>query len=253
MGGSLVRGVEENGGISRENKSRLLELRFAHELHNAGIAPAYEIQGEGQSNLDFGFNSAGRDWRVELMRLEETAAARAATTAHADEDGIVWSQRILTTNAEDPTRSEEGETIKAVQRICQKCEKDGLPYKFPRPNGALHALLIDFRTFLHGGDEYDRIHVGLGGAWLPDAFLRRYWAGRLIAGVFDLNNPMRGAPHARERVHFLGFVRERFYQPGEFASVTQFIANPHLFANAQQVREALATWPLQPTRTLNAG
>jgi hypothetical protein len=38
----------------------------------------------------------------------------------------------------------------AVQRICQKLEKDGKPHKFPALSGKTHVLLVDFRTFKNG-------------------------------------------------------------------------------------------------------
>jgi hypothetical protein len=118
---------------------------------------------------------------------------------------------------------------KAVERICQKCERGGRPHKFPVPGNAYHALLVDFRTFLNGGDKFDRIHVGLGGEFVPGEFHRRYWNGRLISGVFSSRTGIRGAEIIRERVHFLGFVREREYGVGAFGPAIQFIGNPNLF------------------------
>jgi hypothetical protein len=185
------------------------------------------------------------------MRLEETEAARSATVIGRIEDGFRWISRILTTNAADRRQSEEGETLKAVQRMCQKCERDGRANKFPLPDEAYQALLVDFRTFLNGGDEFDRIHVGLGGHSVPADFHRRYWEGRLITGAFDPRTTLAGAAFIRERVHFVGFVNERAYGPGDFGPAVQFIVNPRLFGTPEQARAALATWPLQPYRLLN--
>jgi hypothetical protein len=185
------------------------------------------------------------------MRLEETDAARNATGSRTDEDGIHWSGRILRTDADDTRQSEEGETLKAVQRICQKCEKGGHPHKFPVPGSSYHVLLVDFRTFLHGGDIQDRIHVGLGGEFLDNELLRRRWNGELISGAYSPRTNVRGAREFRERVHFLGFVQERTYELGDFGTATQFIANPHLFRNAAEVNAAMADWPLQPVHILN--
>jgi hypothetical protein len=249
----LLAAIDDNGGLIRANKSLLFELRFAAALRNAGLAPQYEVAGEGQSTLDFAFRSGNSDWLVELMRLEETDAARNATGAGTDEDGILWSGRILRTNADDSRQSEEGETLKAVQRICQKCERGGRSHKFPPPGSAYHVLLVDFRTFLHGGDIHDRIHVGLGGEFLENELLRRRWNGELISGAYSPRTNVRGAREFRERVHFLGFVQERTHRAGEFAAVTQFIANPHLFRDAAEVNAAMADWPLQPVHILNGG
>ena len=247
----LIANIGEKGGLTRTNKARFFELRFGYALHRAGIVPSYEIPGEGESTLDFGFNFANQMWAVEVMRLEETEAVRRATHYWID-DGIQWVRRLLSTSATDKRGSEEGETLKAVQRICQKCERDGHPHKFPVPAGAFHVILVDFRTFLNGGDRYDRIHVGLGGEYLTNEFHQRFWEGVLISGVFSSRTAVRGAVEARQRLHFIGFVKEEQYEPGAFGSAIQFIANPHLFANAEDVQAAIATWPLKPTTVLNA-
>ena len=63
---------------------------------------------------------------------------------------------------------------------------------------------------------------------------------------------MRGAAQMRERVHFLGFVSEEAYAPGEIPKVSHFIANPNLFRNDSEATEAFAAWPLQRSQ-LSAG
>src|SRR6266478_8790293 len=76
----LIDDINATGGLTGENKTKLFELRFGYSLHKAGIVPRYETPGEGQSTLDYGFTSGGRDFLVAMMRLEETDAVRAATT-----------------------------------------------------------------------------------------------------------------------------------------------------------------------------
>ena len=69
-------------------------------------------------------------------------------------------------------------TIQEMRALAQRLrafESGGKPHKFPVPGAATHVLLVDFRTFLNGGDEYDRVHVGLGGEFLPSEVHRRYW------------------------------------------------------------------------------
>jgi hypothetical protein len=243
----LLTDIERGGGLTRANKTRFFELRFGYTLHQAGIDLRYEAPGENQSTLDFGFTCAGRNWLVELMRLEETQA----THNHLDEDGVQWASLHLSTDAENPKHSIEGEALKAVERICQKCEHDGRSHKFPVPDDAYHVILVDIRTFLDGIDAQDLIHVALGGEHANKEMPRLRWKGKLISGVFDKETPVRGAREACERVHFLGFVRETEFEDGAFAASTQFIANPHLFEATQDVRAAIATWPLQPTKVLN--
>ena len=136
--------------------------------------------------------------------------------------------------------------MKAVERICQKCERKGRPVKFPLPNGTYHALLVDFRNFHGGADEDDCIHVALGGKYVKNEVCRFRWKGKLISGVFDPQTESHGAEQARQRVHFIGFVSEKTYDLGEFGSVTRFVPNPQLFVDADAERTAFATWPLQP-------
>jgi hypothetical protein len=250
-GQPLLRVIRDSGGLCWTNKTLFFELRFGYALHQAGIAPLYETTGEGGSTVDFGFTADGQDWLVELMRLEETDAVRRATHSGPDQDGVTWSAQVLSTNANDPTQSSEGETLKAVQRICQKCERHGRSHKFPQPAAAYHVILIDCRTFLHGSDAYDRLHVGLGGEYLPPPY-QQYWAERLISGVFSPHTPVRGAVQARERVHFLGFVNEQAYESGAIGPATEFIANPHLLESAAEAWTALSSWPLAYGRILNA-
>ncbi|MGC2775393.1 MAG: hypothetical protein WA418_07100 [Bradyrhizobium sp.] len=112
-------------------------------------------------------------------------------------------------------------------------------------------LLVDMRAFLNGGDEWDRVHVGLSGKYVSE-FHRRYWKGKLISGVFSPETKLRGAGEARERLHFIGFVNERSYAANAIGPSVQFIANPHLFKTPEEARAALARWPLGEPDILNA-
>jgi hypothetical protein len=211
----LLAEIDAAGGLKTENKAKLFELRFGHTVHSAGVAPQYEVPGEGQSRIDCGFSSGGRGFLVEMMRLEETDAVRAATTTKSFDDGATMMARHLHSNADDARQTPEGETLMAVQRICQKLEKDGKPHKFPPPAGKTHVLLVDFRTFKNGGDKWDRAHIGLGGESVPEVF-RNHYEGRLVSGVFDTKTTLKGAAQARERLHFIGFVNEKSYEDGSF-------------------------------------
>ncbi|MCP1908949.1 hypothetical protein J2R96_001429 [Bradyrhizobium elkanii] len=247
----LISDIEAAGGLKGENKAKLFELRFGHELHRASIQPQYEVPGEGKSTIDYGFSAGGTEFLVEMMRLEETDAVKAATTAKEFEDGAVMFARHLHSNAEDPRQTPEGETLKAVQRICQKLEDGGKPHKFPPPAGKTHVLLVDFRTFKNGGDIWDRLHIALAGDKVPP-FFRHYFQGRLITGVFDPRTAMKGAAEARERLHFVGFVNEKAYEDGSFGPAIQFVANPNLFKTAEEAQAALAGWPLGTPDIINA-
>jgi hypothetical protein len=94
----MIAAINRNGGLVGGNKDRFLELRFGHALRKAGINPEYEIAGEGDSTLDFGFKSEGKGWSVELMRLyiaqqlnllvSERADLLSINHDHADEFGV---------------------------------------------------------------------------------------------------------------------------------------------------------------------
>jgi hypothetical protein len=264
----IIDRIKRNGCLTRENidrlrielgewkleerllqlKDTLFELRFAHALHQASITAKIEIPGEAKSKIDFGFVSKGQQWAVELMRLGETKAVKAATTSWPIEDGVRLTSLILSTHADDLTESLETETFNAVRRICQKCERGGQQHKFPVPKDAFQVLLVDFRTFaMNGGDDHDVLHVALGAKYVEEQF-RCYWKGHPITGVFDERTVLSGAAEARERVHFLGFVRGHAYNAGGFTTNTYFVPNPHLFQDSIAVRAAIATWPLQPTK-----
>lgn len=251
----LVNDINGNGGLKGENKAKLFELRFGHALHKAGAEPRYEIAGEAQSTLDFGFNVGGREYLVEMMRLEETAAVKAATTTEEFGDGAVLVKRTLTSTGKDPKQSEEGETLKAIERICQKFEADGKPHKFPPIGAATHILLVDMRTFLNGGDKADRMHIAVDGKQVPPVF-RRYWGKeddrKLITGVFSAETKLRGATEARERLHFIGFVNEKTYEDGAIGASIQFVGNPNIFRTPEEAHDALKGWPLGEPVILNA-
>jgi hypothetical protein len=58
----LISDIEADGGLKGENKAKLFELRFGHELHGAGIQPQYEVPGEAKSTIDYGFSAGGTDF-----------------------------------------------------------------------------------------------------------------------------------------------------------------------------------------------
>src|SRR5258708_30257245 len=102
----IIDRINKNGGLNRENldnllqlKDQLFELRFAYALHQAGVAPRHEVPGEAKSMIDFGFESKGQQWAVEMMRLGETEAVKGATESRPGEDGIQITRPYLATDA----------------------------------------------------------------------------------------------------------------------------------------------------------
>jgi hypothetical protein len=142
----LVASIRDNGGITRANKDRMFELRFGYALDQVGIVPEYEIRGEGQSTIDFGFTSGGQRWRVEMVRLSETQAVKDATWPRVDADGIPWSGRILPTYAKDRKQSLEGGDPEGGRKDLPEMRVEGTAAQVP---GARRRLSRHARGFSH--------------------------------------------------------------------------------------------------------
>lgn len=243
----LLARIKELGGISTKTMAHLFELRVGYELYRAGVAPSYEVAGEGGTTIDYGFTSGGASFLVELLRLEETDAALASTVL--DTSGVFpTATRSLSSSAADARQSEEGETLKAIQRICQKFERDGKPYKFPLPDHAVHVLLVDMRTFLDGGDKHDYRHIAFG-AGAVHAIFRRFWNKRPITGVFSNDTTLKGAVEVRERLHILGLVQDTRYVEGSLNGGIHLFLNPHLALPGGLSHDVVfKRWPLQATQ-----
>ena len=246
----LIHRVEEAGGLVPEAMPLLFEARFAYELHQAGIAPQYEYRaGVGGSTVEFRI-SGSRDWLIELVSIRASDAAKAAIRR----TGLVY-QQMLSTDAPDRSQSEEAEMITAQQKIGEKVFADGQPTKFPPPDGsAIHAIMVDMRGYLdEGGDVFDYRQIAFGAAGIPPSHreLVHYWEpepGRRIpiAGLFEESCPLRASQLIRERIHFIGFVRELMYTEGEIQNTAYYPANPHLLNSEPEAERAFETFPLRP-------
>lgn len=51
----------------------------------------------------------------------------------------------------------------------------------------------------------------------------------------------------RRRLHFLGFVCEKEYRPGEITEMAYYLPNMNLFTDEDEARNAFLTFPLCPT------
>ena len=126
--------------------SLLFEIRFARALTDAGLSAQYEhCAGVGNSTVDF-LVDGDPPWLVELVSLHESNAFKAASWKSG-----VWAGFQMGTNANDLRQSEEGETLKAQERIGGKVFDGQQPIKFPEPNGSIHMIMVDARGFLGDG------------------------------------------------------------------------------------------------------
>lgn len=192
---------------------------------------------------------------VEVVRLGASDALLGATR----QAGLRHAT-ILVSSAEDARGSEEGERIKAQERIAEKVFRQGTPTKFPPllecPD--LRMILVDTRLII-GGDDDDWRELAYGAVAVPGPH-QHSWDGEPLKGLFQEGHPIQGAALVRERIHFLGFVHERDRTESiltEGAGVgtrppamgirpdTSISAwNPHLFASSEEARAALDRCPL---------
>jgi hypothetical protein len=231
------------------------------------VAPAYEAEGIGRTTVDFSFGKQPQ-WLVELFSLEETEAARAATWTDGNTFGRLLTSPRVQAAAEvrlgpeaavqrrrEWAQSEEGEIVKAVERIIAKAtSKDGSPAEFPPPvSGKFSMLVVDSRSLLNGGDCYDRREIAFGSEDIPHQWRHQWIAddgtALPIRGVFDPKNPSFRGGSFQERVHFLVFIAEESYAPDEIARIAKYKANPRLFDGEADLHTALSAFPLfRPAR-----
>jgi len=225
----------------------MFEVRFAHEIQLAGVSAEYEFHaGVGNSTVEFRLNTTPM-WLIELVSVRTSDAARRATR----KTGMVYEQSIQPT-PEDPGRSEAGEMITAEQKIGEKVFADGKPTKFPPLDGSYRLILTDIRGYLdQGGNRVDYRQIAYGASGIPRRFA---WAiicwesepGKLspIKGLFEEANPLRSARYIQERIHFLGFIRERDFSVGEIGRDCYYLANWDRFKTQEEAEAAYKTYPL---------
>jgi hypothetical protein len=159
----LLLRLEDAGGLRSKNMPLMFEVRFAHELHRAGVSAAYEYPaGVGDSTVEFRTNTSP-SWLIELVSVRTSNAAKRAIR----QTGLIYEQ-LLAPTPEDPARSEEAEMITAEQKIGEKVFADGKPTKFPHIKNSLHLILTDIRGYLdEGGDVFDYRQMAYGARGIP--------------------------------------------------------------------------------------
>lgn len=245
----LLERLSREGGITNENMPLMFEVRFAQELHRAGVTAEYEFRaGVGDSSVEFRLNTTPT-WLIELVSVRASDAAKRAVR----QVGLIYEQ-LLRPTPDDPGRSEEGEMITAEQKIGEKVFAQGQPTKFPAPDGSLRLILTDIRGYLdQGGGVLDYRQMAYGASGIPReyAWIIHYWESKPgqrvpIKGLFETGNPLRAARYVQERIHFLGFIREDDFHDGEIQETAYYLANWHLFSTESDAIRAFETYPLTP-------
>lgn len=245
----LLRRIDEQGGIIAVNQSLLFEARFAYELFRRGKQVQYEYAaGVGASTVEFR-TSNSKDWLIELVSVRESDGVRLATNT-SDRS---FSMRLSSINLKKTTRdeqkqSEEAEMITAQHKIGEKVLARGQPTKFPRPSGAIHAILVDMRGYIaKGGDKIDYRQIAYGPDGVPSdrRELIHYWENKPIRGLFEKidEHPAKAAALLQERIHLLGFIVETEFREMEIADKAYWLPNPHLVLPALE-DEIKQTFPL---------
>lgn len=230
--------------------SFLFEIRFADSLASAGLTAEYEYHaGVGNTTVDFCV-PLGAPWLVELVSLHESEAFKAATWAQGEVFGYA-----LHTDADDPKQSEEGEALKAQERIGNKVfDQKQRPIKFPEPSGSIHLLMVDGRGFGGDGrgDNADWHNIAYGRHGLEDHLIKHWTNPKTskrapIKGLLEPDCPLPASRGIRERIHVIGFVCERSFRTGEIGEKAFYCCNPTLFRSEEEARSVISQWPLRRT------
>jgi hypothetical protein len=246
----LLAEIQQRGGITYDNKPLLFEVRIANALAKVGLTNVeYEFPtGVNGSKVDFRLGT-NPEWLVEVVSIGRSNGLEAATF----HNGLMFGT-ILTSPSEDKTpderkQSEEHEGILVIQKIGEKVHgKDG-PVKFPAVAlGQYHAVIVDMRGHLGGGDIEDWKQIAYGAEVVAPEY-QKIWLtndNKVIPfmGVWHPANTMRFAVTARERLHAIIFVAEGNYSDDALFANAWFACNPHLIADQSTAEAILSTFPL---------
>jgi hypothetical protein len=216
------------------------ELRFAYELHLAGIAPIRPFRaGVDGTDIDFRV-PALVPWNIELLSVGESEAIGAARTTR--KEGAIQSEELhlgLTGDAAEDRRrvaakqTPEHDLRRMISKLGEKGweNKKSRPVKFPRPDGsAVNMLLVDVRSYLGGDasiDEFDCRQMLLGPQGMRDYLVMWHPTGsEPLRGIWDPANQGDYAIAARERIQVVGFVHEEAFADDEIRQVTLLFKNP---------------------------
>lgn len=235
--------------VRDDERGLFFELRFAEALFLAEASAEYEVScGVGDTLIDFRVLSKP-SWLVELVGLRASEAVQAATKTDGVFGSLILNSPHPNATIAEKMQSEEAEIIKAQERIGEKAFRDAAPVKFPLPAGEFHMILVDVRGFIgFGGDPADWRHIATGPDGLPDWMIRSWTNPKSgeeepIAGLFEARCPGRASSTIRERIHVIGFVCEKTFEPCEIGRSVFYCFNPHLFNDT--VRAAFGAWPLR--------
>jgi hypothetical protein len=113
----LIRVAQAHDLLTAENKPLMFEVRFAFELHCAGVIAQYEYPtGIGGSSVDFRIPGSP-EWLIEIVSIRAGDAVKRATC----QTGIVYEFQMSTSDSNARQRP-EGELIRG---FCQLSRQHG--------------------------------------------------------------------------------------------------------------------------------
>ena len=96
----------------------MFEVRFAQELHRAGVTAEYEFHaGVGDSSVEFRLDTTPT-WLIELVSVRASDAAKGAIR----QVELIYEQ-LLRPTPDDTGRSEKAEMIATEQKIGEKVSR----------------------------------------------------------------------------------------------------------------------------------
>lgn len=241
----LLSRIKNNRGMRSETMPLLFEVRFAYELLLVGFSAQYEYPtGIGDSTVEFKLNTSP-PWLIELVSIRESLHLKEAIVQDGD-----FYELELSTNAKNKNQSEEAEMIRVGIKIGEKVLHRNNPTKFPLPHNTYHLILVDMRGYLgSGGDHFDYEQIAYGA--LKNNPYTHFWNGEPIKGLFEeTNDKLKAARLLQERIHSIGFIKERDYYEGEIRDKAFYTYNLNLINNRSEFRRIWQAYPLKITNNV---
>ena len=247
----LLAEIEKQGGITYANKSFLFEARVAYALAKAGLTAAqYEFPtGVKDTKVDFRLGTTP-EWLVEVVSIGRSKGVEAASFEDGPFFGTILSSPTQGDTPAERKQSEEHEGLLVVQKIGEKVYDKHEPVKFPPVSpDQYHAVIVDMRGHLGGGDIHDWKQIAYGAEVVGEEY-RKSWLTAddkavPFMGIWHPDNPMRSAATARERLHMILFIGEEDYTDDGFLKNAWFAFNPHLVKDLAEAEKIASTFPLR--------
>lgn len=230
----------DNRGLEKADPSLRFELRVGRLLSDRSPAVQYEWPtGVGGSTVDFRV-VLGKDWLIELTEVVMAYEVDQQCNWHATSDPGVFRRAVHLGSGRDHEHrhlTPEGDSMRLRDKIVEKARK------FPAPGERVHAVLVRANSFqLGAADIDDWLQLAYG----PEAVREEAqltFQGNEVAGLFaPANDDTRTL---RERVHLVGFARERDFAPDEIARRAIWARNPELVASTSKAQDLLDGGPLK--------